>query len=42
MIKPRYEDRVKEVLAFSIKVKSEFTTLRLEELAFEVMASRSF
>ncbi|KAJ5517205.1 Aldolase-type TIM barrel [Penicillium freii] len=38
MIKPRHDDRIKEVLAFSTKVKSEFPTLRLEELAFEVMA----
>ncbi|KAJ5419620.1 Aldolase-type TIM barrel, partial [Penicillium crustosum] len=40
MIKPRHDGRVKEVLAFSNKVKSEFPTLRLEELAFEVMAIR--
>ncbi|KAJ5420310.1 Aldolase-type TIM barrel [Penicillium sp. CMV-2018d] len=40
MIKPRHDDLVKEVLAFSTKVKSEFPTLRLEELAFEVMAIR--
>ncbi|KAJ5383144.1 Aldolase-type TIM barrel [Penicillium concentricum] len=40
MIKPRHESLVKEVLAFSAKVKSGFPTLRLEELAFEVMAIR--
>ncbi|KGO74140.1 Aldolase-type TIM barrel [Penicillium italicum] len=40
MIKPRHDDRVKEFLAFSTKVKSEFPTVRLEELAFEVMAIR--
>ncbi|KAJ5186355.1 Aldolase-type TIM barrel [Penicillium cf. viridicatum] len=37
MIKPRHEGRVKEVLAFSSKVKSEFPTLRLEEIAFEAI-----
>lgn len=42
MIKPRHDDRVKEVLAFSAMVKSEFPTLRLEELAFEVMVSQNF
>ncbi|KAJ9489087.1 hypothetical protein VN97_g4201 [Penicillium thymicola] len=38
MIKPHHDDRVKEVLAFSKKVKPEFPSLTLEELAFEVMA----
>ncbi|KAJ5951197.1 Aldolase-type TIM barrel [Penicillium vulpinum] len=40
MIKPRHDSLVKEVLAFSTNMKSEFPTLRLEELAFEVMAIR--
>ncbi|KAJ5827460.1 Aldolase-type TIM barrel [Penicillium robsamsonii] len=40
MVKPRHDGLVKEVLAFSTKMKSGFPTPRLEELAFEVMAIR--
>lgn len=42
MIKPHHDGLVKEVLASSAEVRSEFPTVRLEELAFEVMVSPKF